>query len=219
MTVAGVDGCRAGWIAVVLDEGAARFGIFSAVEEIARLAAERVLIDIPIGLPETGRRGCDLAARKLLGAAASRVFLDARRPLLAFDDYEAANCWAKADGKGISRQLWGILPKIRAVDRFITPERQDTLLEAHPELAFMRLNGGDVLPQKKTPSGQALRRQMIRAAGIAEVDDWLLQLRGRGAGADDLLDACALALAAREPLRVPCAPERDAQRLRMDIWY
>ena len=41
---------------------------------------------------------------------------------------------------GISRQLWNIGDKIKEVDDFMTPERQATIKEAHPELIFLRLN-------------------------------------------------------------------------------
>ncbi|HXQ52966.1 MAG TPA: DUF429 domain-containing protein [Stellaceae bacterium] len=215
----GIDGSRSGWIAVILDEaGRLHCRALAHIDEVASFEAERVLIDIPIGLPPRGRRDCDLEARTLLGAARSRVFLDARRPLLDFEDYHVANAWAKSDGHGISRQLWAILPKIAEVDRFITPARQDAIYEAHPELAFMRLNGGGVLPPKKKPEGHQRRRDLVLAAGIVEIDAWLSQ-RPSDVGADDVLDACALALAARDPIRLPCAVATDEKGLRMDIWY
>ena len=46
--------------------------------------ADTVLVDIPIGLPDSGRRECDLAARKLLGPRrGTSVFTGARRPALS----------------------------------------------------------------------------------------------------------------------------------------
>ena len=69
-TSVGVDGCKAGWLAVsVTDDGEwARY-------ESARALLDRygdvgrVLIDIPIGLVEgkPKERKCDLEARRLLG--------------------------------------------------------------------------------------------------------------------------------------------------------
>jgi len=221
MRTAGVDGCKGGWIAVVLDErGVGEYRVLASAKEIARLDADRILIDIPIGLPESGRRASDIAARKLLGAAWPRIFVDARRPLLAFADYEVANEWAKRDGNGISRQLWNILPKIGEVDRFMAPSMQRRILEAHPELAFGRLQDGAVVQEgKKTPRGFAIRAKLLRQAGFDEIPSWTERLRGSGAGADDLLDACALAVAARAPVRVACTSETDARGLTMDIWY
>jgi predicted RNase H-like nuclease len=217
----GVDGCRGGWVAVRIDGRRRDFRLLRRIDALHTLAARRVLVDIPIGLPPTGRRACDLAARRMLGAARSRLFLDARRPLLDYlgaADYSGANRWAKRDGKGVSRQLWNILGKIAEVDRFITPAQQDIVLEAHPELAFMRLAGGAALPNKKTEAGERERRDLVRRAGLAEIDDWL-ERRPREIAADDLLDAAALALAARAPTRVASPAARDARGLRMEIWY
>ncbi len=219
---AGVDGCRAGWIAVTIDAlGRRDFAVLARFEAIISLGAARALIDIPIGVPDSGNRACDWAARRLLGAARSRVFLGARRPLLLYrHDYRAANEWAKADGKGLSRQCFHILNKIAEVDALMTPALQATICEAHPELVFQRLGGGAALPPKKSPEGRRQRRELVAAHGFAAIDRWLAALRGSGAGADDLLDACALALAAAAPHgTVPCPTETDARGLRMEIWY
>ncbi len=216
----GVDGCRRGWVAVTLDAEGARFAVVGRIAPIAVSGAARVMVDMPIGLPETGYRACDLAARQILGPARSRVLLGARRPLLAHvADYAAANAWAKQDGKGISVECWNLLPKIAEVDAVITPALQARVLECHPELVFQRLNGGAALPPKRTPEGLRLRRALLAAAGFDALDRWLAALGGSGARADDLLDACVLALAARAPLGpVDCAPEVDARGLRMEIW-
>lgn len=39
-----------------------------------------------------------------------------------------------------SKQCFAILPKIREVDRFMTPERQRSVFEIHPELCFLGMN-------------------------------------------------------------------------------
>jgi predicted RNase H-like nuclease len=192
---------------------------------LATLDAAMVMIDIPIGLPESGARGCDHAARKLLPGAASRVFIGLRRPLLALlDDYAAANAWAKRDGAGLAKQAFHILPKIAAIDAIVTPDKQDRFRESHPELAFARHDGGKPLPSKHTDEGLRLRRDLLLRVGFAAIDDWRASLRGRGAKPDDLYDACILAIAAREAAdgkaRCVDAPERrDARGLKMEIWY
>jgi len=181
-----------------------------------------VMIDIPIGLPQSGYRACDLAAREMLGKAWPRVFLGARRPLLAFDDFNQANKWAKSDpGKGISRQMFGILPKIKQVDEFIiTNSCRNTFRETHPELVFHRLNGGVYLPAKQTPHGKKQRRDLLTKHGFEDIEAWLSKLSRRGAGADDLFDACACAIAADSPGRkLECNQESDAQGLRMGMWF
>ena len=217
MRCVGVDGCRRGWVAVTLDGDDRQYALLKRIDEVA---GDRVLIDIPIGLPEKGRRACDLAARKMLGPAWPRVFLDARRPLLGLANHAEANAWGrKNDDAGVSVQLWAIMPKIKEVDAYITPERQDAIREAHPELAFLRLNDGTpVHAGKKTAEGRKQRRDIIHDAGLPEIDAWLGALRGTGAGADDLLDACVLALAARDPQRLGDGAT-DRRGLRMEIWY
>jgi predicted RNase H-like nuclease len=226
MTAIGVDGCRAGWIAVEIDpSGASRFRIAADIASLGLPEGAMVYIDIPIGLPESGERGCDRAARKILPGAASRVFLGLRRPLLAHcHDYPSANLWAKSDGKGLSRQAFGILPKIAEVDSAISPQRQSTWRESHPELVFCRLNEGRPLASKHTPKGLAERRAIVLRHGLSEIDLWLGALRRSKAKPDDLLDACVLALAAREAIegrarQVGAPAASDAKGLSMVIWY
>lgn len=195
------------------------------VGEVPALNAAMVFIDMPIGLPESGDRGCDLAARKLLKGAPSRVFLGLRRPLLAYvGDYAAANAWAKSDGKGLAKQAFAILPKIAEIDATILPAHQSRIRESHPELVFWRLNGGTPLLSKHTPDGLRARREILVRHGFPDIDVWLAKLRRQGAQPDDLLDACVLAVAANEATqgyarRVKCPEARDAKGLRMDIWF
>jgi predicted RNase H-like nuclease len=226
MPAFGVDGCSSGWIAVQFDPAAeSTFAIARSFASLPFPDRAMVYVDIPIGLPESGDRGCDRAARILLKGAQSRVFLGLRRPLLAHaTDYRAANGWAQADGKGLSKQAFAILPKIADVDTAVSPERQKSLRESHPDLVFCRLNGGAPLPSKHTARGLRERRDVLARHGVRDVDLWLGRLRGTGAKPDDLLDACALALAAFEATqgharRVKCPEARDARGLRMDIWF
>jgi predicted RNase H-like nuclease len=205
-------------------EGQRGFDII-ADAALATLDAAMVMIDIPIGLPQSGTRGCDHAARKLLPGAASRVFIGLRRPLLGFlADYAAANAWAKRDGAGLAKQAFHILPKIAAIDAFITPDKQACFRESHPELAFTRHNDGRPLPSKHTDEGLRLRRDLLLRFGFTAIDDWRASLRGLGAKPDDLYDACILAFAAREAVdgksySVDAPERRDARGLKMEIWY
>jgi predicted RNase H-like nuclease len=79
--VAGVDGCRAGWVVVLRDRqtGAARARVvrdFAAVLGLPEAPAA-IAIVVPIGLPDfalPGGRACDRGARALLPSRASSVF-------------------------------------------------------------------------------------------------------------------------------------------------
>lgn len=219
----GLDGFRDGWVAVTIAARSQLLHFIQTVSDLRRLPFTRAAIDCPIGLPDRGERACDRAARALLKPHASRVFTGARRGLWTHGSHAAANAALRARGEAMtSIQLWNIGPKICEVDDFITPELQARMIETHPELVFRRLNGGVPLPSKKTAEGIALRRALLRAAGFAAIDDWLSTARrGSGAKVDDVLDACAAALAARDAVNVLPQGEvpRDARGLAMQIWY
>lgn len=73
--VLGVDGCPGGWIgAVVSADGVVEWRLFADARAIVATLPRAVGIDIPIGLPDDGPRGYDLAARRLLGPRRATVF-------------------------------------------------------------------------------------------------------------------------------------------------
>lgn len=224
-SIAGIDGCRTGWVIVRRDAK----GCFAAPFVVAALddlpETDMVVIDIPIGLPESGRRACDLEARAMLGPRRSSVFTGVRRPLLAMSSYEAANAWGKGDGEGLTRQLWNILPKIREVDDWMTPARNRTFREGHPELAFAGVSGRPMAHYKKTPEGEAER--LAALAGFIDRDtvlEWLDRARGSGAARDDIVDALALCRSAARVLlgrhgQLPADPPKDARGLPMEMVF
>lgn len=223
---AGLDGIPGAWAIVWINGPERTFLRLDAISDLMTQPFDRAAIDIPIGIPDAGKRGCDVEAQALLGKNRNRVFTGVRRwmlemPLRGPDDCDAINRRAWANGeKGISRQMFYILTKIREVDIVITPERQARLIECHPELVFQRLNGGRPVPSKKTALGLALRRDLLKADGFDLLDAWIDGRRGTGIRQDDLLDACACAIAARDSTqRVPPAPRTDPRGLRMEINY
>ena len=224
-SVAGVDGCRAGWVAVRRDP-AGRFAAPFVVASLDDLPeTDMVVIDIPIGLPESGRRACDLEARAILGKRRSSVFTGARRPLLALNSYEEANAWGKRDGEGLTRQMWNILPKIREVDNWMTPARGRFCREGHPELAFAAASGRPMAHYKKSPEGEAERLDAL--VGFVEriaVLEWLDRTRGSGAARDDVVDALALCRSAARVASgchglLPADPPKDARGLPMEMVF
>jgi len=222
--VGGIDGCRAGWLMVRLAaDGAAECHIAGRFADLPLRGLAMAAVDMPVGLPETGARVCDSLARaRLPPERRSSVFLHLRRPLLGFADYPAANAWGKADGKGLAKQAWFLLPRIADIDAWITPSRQRRVRESHPELVFLALNGGRPLPKKSTSDGLALRRRVLRRHGLTRIDALADALDRRRARLDDLYDAAALALAARRFAAgggIRLAGGRDARGLRMEIWY
>ncbi|MCE9523027.1 MAG: DUF429 domain-containing protein [Alphaproteobacteria bacterium] len=226
--VAGVDGCKGGWLAVAANSDLSEAELhFASKWDDVRLSAHVIAVDMPIGISQRGVRQCEVEARKLLSPYASRVFKTLPRGALQFAQSEwiAANQWSKDQGfGGLSKQIWNIRPKINEIDRVIVPQDQARVHEAHPELAFARLNGGKALDSKHTPEGLRERKRLLTQAGFTNLDDWLQQLRGNGAKADDLFDACVLVLTAKNILHgdgivLPAHEERDSRGLRMSIAY
>ena len=225
VSLAGLDGCRGGWVMVRRD-GIGAFDEPCILNQIdAMPQTDIVVIDMLIGLPETGSRACDLEARALLGRRRSSVFTGARRPLLNFRDYAVANAWAKSDGAGMSKQLWHILDKIRQVDAWITPADQKWCREGHPELAFLAAAGTPLAYSKKTPEGEAERcAALARFIPPPQLKSWLDGLSGKMAARDDLIDAAILCRsAARVALgmarHLPANPGRDATGLVMEMVF
>lgn len=224
MRAIGLDGYSRGWVTVLLDGDRREILFCSDVSYALSVGFDRAAIDIPIGMTDDGERACDLLAREQLRRHASRVFTGARRWLWQeFSDPDLANDEARKRGqKAVSRQLWHLGPQIMEVDAFVRAHRGYDIREAHPELVFLRLNGGEPLPSKKSERGTRLRRSLLKREGIGEIDRWLIRERiGTGAKSDDVLDACAVAIAAREA--AGCVPDgtapRDAFGLPMQIWW
>ena len=223
MRAIGLDGFSKGWVAVCLDGDRQSVSFHPDIADALARPFDRAGIDIPIGMTDDGGRACDLLARQRLRPHTSRVFTGARRWLwLEFDDPDKANADALRRGQTrVSRQLWHLGRKIMEVDAFVRAHRSFGIWEVHPELVFLRLNGKP-LPRKKSEEGDALRRRLLKRAGFRNVDAWLNAARiGSGAKRDDVLDACAVALAAREPQGcVPAAPApRDRHDVPMQIWF
>lgn len=198
MTVAGVDGCRGGWVVALAepDDGAlVDVVVLSTFADVVALLVQdvtHVAVDMPIGLPDAGSRACDVAARRLLGLRRSTVFPAPPRPILDERDYPTALARKRAiDGVGLSKQAFNLLPRIAEVDAALTPELQSRIVECHPELAFQRRHG-EPLESKHTAPGRAQRQALVADL----VGDRPLP-RLAGTRPDDVLDALALTWTAR----------------------
>lgn len=237
--LAGIDGCKTGWIVAFVrpDGDELRIGIlqrfvdvFAAPEHPAIVA-----VDMPIGLPDDigpNGRGPERAVRPLLGERQSSVFTVPSRPAVYAESYGDACRVATETStppKKVSKQLFMIAPKIREIDAALrsAPALVARVFEVHPEVAFWRLNGGTALTEPKKVKGQpygpglALRRALLIQHGFAK--DVVEGGPPRGAAADDLLDALACAAIARRihaklARSFPDPPLRDAFGLPIAIW-
>ena len=185
--VAGVDGCRTGWVVATIDGVA----VSRSFATIADGNFDVVAVDMPIGLPDTWGRAADRAARAYIRPRGACVFPAPPRPLLAFDTYADANAACKASyGRGLTRQTFNLFPKLREVDAVIDATNQSRFAEASPECSFRALTG-NVLPPKRTREGRELRRTAL------EAEFGPIERRVPGARTDDVLDAYALLWTAR----------------------
>jgi predicted RNase H-like nuclease len=231
--VAGVDACRGGWLCLIRQGTSEK--ISSVVHESAAALLgqeprpEVLAIDIPIGLNNAGVRDCDSIARKMLGSRACCVFTAPIRPVLhARTHSEASRIRKRAEGKKISAQVWGIVPKIREIDCLLSanPSLQEFVREAHPEICFMAWNGGAAIAdRKKSPGGKARRAALVAAyfgdRAFARVRDRHARTK---VADDDINDAFAALWTAERILNgsgkvIPARPCRDPFGLRMEICY
>lgn len=234
MRAFGLDGCRRGWFYVCLENGKIDCGIVATVADIVERTSDgdTIYVDIPIGLRDEGcePRGCDVAARQVLGRGrASSVFNAPLRPALYAADYPAANALNRAlSGKGLSKQSYNIGNKIREVDELLqaSPKARDLVREAHPEVCFWALNDSRaVMASKKSDDGYETRIQLLEPhlTQARECVEESLQGYPRSAVArDDIVDAMAVALTANYSNYIntlPKIPEVDPKGLPMEIVY
>lgn len=198
MTVLGADGCPGGaWVVAQVGGGAADVAgpaclwlatdTAELLDRARFLGVQAVALDVPIGLPDHGRRDCDLAARSLLGAGrASSVFAAPTRRVLAARTYLEGRSLQPS----LSAQTFALMPRIRQVDEELRrrgPTIHSRVVECHPEVVFQRLVGHP-LPGKKTAAGA-----LQRIAALTDALGALPRLGPVEAGLDDALDALACA--------------------------
>ncbi len=226
--IAGVDGARGGWVAVVAEkDGRPRELRF--VGKFADLLKggefDLIAVDMPMGFPDIAQKGgrdCERAARAALPGKTSSVFSAPSRKALAARDYRDA-CTRNGNGIGLSKQAFNLFPKMRELDAVVRKRPKCRIVEAHPELGFARLAGSPVLEMKKTPEGRKRRLTLLAANGMSDIADWLDLLPRRLVAPDDVIDAAvvclaALRIAAGKGECLPAAPPEDRFGIPMAIW-
>jgi predicted RNase H-like nuclease len=224
LIVGGADGCRTGWVICRRDtDGSLDIRVVKTLAEACE-GLSILAVDMPIGLLDTPRpaRACEGEARARLPGKASSVFPTPCRPALACTTHATANATSKKLGIGLNQQTFHLFPKMREVDALLRsrPRLKRIVHEAHPELAFARMNGGQpVLAKKRKPEGYAERCRLLTRHGFACPVEGLA-----GAARDDILDAIAvcrtaLLIAERKATRLGPARARDRYGLPMNIWY
>lgn len=203
--LAGVDGCRAGWIAWIRAAGSPvpDLRIFNRFADLVdALGRDAVIaVDMPIGLPdriEGPGRGPEQAIRPFLGARQSSVFSIPARSAVEAQTYGEACARALETSnppKKVSKQAFFLFPRILEIDSLLRADERlrSRVVECHPEFSFCRLNNDQAMQMPKKIKGK------VNPAGIAERIDLLTRygfnpqmLKNgppRGAGLDDVIDA------------------------------
>ncbi|MGH7611664.1 MAG: DUF429 domain-containing protein [Candidatus Dormibacteria bacterium] len=193
----GADGCRGGWlVALQSRDGTTVSERWRTAQLAAAILAPgtRVVIDIPIGLAADQPRRCDGAARRQLGwPRSSTVFSAPVRSALATDSYSEAQARQRSRlRRGLSRQTYGILDKVRQVDALAGGPGGARIAEGHPELSFQAMAGSPRgLTSKHSAAGRRERLDLLRAS----FPQLRLDLRPRSV--EDVLDAYACLWSAR----------------------
>jgi predicted RNase H-like nuclease len=197
----GVDGCRAGWIAVFDSGNGLSYAILDSIRELALSFpnADLICIDIPIGMPwgDHPIRPCDHLARKVLGKnRCSSVFpVPCRKALYAVSPIEARRLNKLELKRSLSAQTLGIRAKIGEVDSLLreSDRARSIFREIHPEICFWALaKCSPMIHSKATVPGKLERLNLLRrdCPDISLLLERVLaETRRKHVGEDDVLDA------------------------------
>lgn len=225
--VLGVDACKAGWVGIALGDGPLRPYFATLIDDLVSAAAldgplDVVAIDMPIGMPDRGRRKADTLARRIAGPRWSSVFITPVRATLEAEDYPAAlTLNHQLTGEGISRQAYALRTKMLQVDRWVRQTSGQRIVEVHPEVCFVQLAGEHLTTSKATWAGVETRRNLLTRAGLTLTGP--LGEAGAKAGVDDVLDATVAAWTARrvatgDAICIPDPPETFSDGIASAIW-
>ena len=227
----GVDGCKGGWIAAILDHADFRVEKYDSIEALVNRYPkfDAFLIDMAIGLCDRANQlRPDKEAKAELKSKASSVFpVPCRQAVYETTEEKQKEANKCALGKSLAKQSIAIIPKIREVDKFLSthPEYKNVILESHPELAFSRLSGQVLLSRKREFLGFS-ERSYILSEYLGESNDLLKKLSSKvkelGCAMDDVADASCMAVTAAMKAHdmcetIPAKPEKDNTGLLMQM--
>lgn len=228
----GVDWCKGKWLAVKLENGVLDYQKFNTINELCaeNSNADSILVDIPIGLPESQEEANmrpDRLIAKRLGSKSSSVFNVPFRQITRADTL--AEAWDLSRSLNAKMQPPGmaIRTSIRQVDVFLQQNMQwkNKLVESHPEYAFLVLNDLHPLKYSKlTPEGQKERIAILTqyCEGVEQlIEKYKTDVPYRKK-IDDLIDALCLAVVGKLGIEngfitIPENPNLDSTGLKMQI--
>lgn len=160
----------------------------------------------------------------------SSVFPAPCREAIYAESYESA-CEINeiVTGKRLTKQTWGIVPKIREMNDFLTTtaSAKENVKEIHPEICFWALAGKPMEYSKKKREGFVERRNLLQEICNSTdeiVENALSNCRRKDVAKDDILDALVASLTAKLSSKgrlksIPENPEKDFQGLPMQMVY
>ena len=194
--------------------------------------ADCLLIDIPVGLPETVEDAVirpDQQLRDRLHGKKSSVFnTPCRQAIYCENKQEAKALNLQFLHKSLSEQSLGFSPKIREVDHFLcdNPQFIGRLRESHPEYGFAILNHGRPLISKKMQTVGFDERKLVLSQHFIHAEkalDEILSQYPKGL-IDDFVDAMVLSSIGNIGMingfeTIPLQPQKDSRGLPMEIVY
>jgi predicted RNase H-like nuclease len=236
----GIDSCKKtgkyyGWTAFwIHDGGSYGFRVYHTITDIMadHHAADCLLIDIPIGLPENeqeNRARPDSELRSRLKGKTSSVFnTPCRQAVYCLEKQEAKSINLHFVNKSLSEQSLGFSSKIKEVDEFLweNPQYTGRIRESHPEFAFSILNGGKPLMSKKKESIGVAERRLLLSQHFTDAEKALNEIMSQYPKflVDDFVDAMVLAVIGCSGVEngfetIPEQPANDSRGLPMQIVY
>lgn len=231
----GVSKGDGGWVAVVFSasgfEGADVFESVGAVWAAYEESAERILVDVPIGLLDAGEkeRPCDPAARAVLGGRASAVITPPVREAARKRRFPAATrAQERNTGRDLSREAFARSESIVALDDLLqeVTEARPVFAESHPEVCFRAFAGTTLDHDPALAAGYAERMRALATFdrdAPPVVQESAEATAGHPVRVHTVLDAVALGYTARpgpgDLYTLPPDPPTDATGLPMGIVY
>lgn len=192
MVGVGIDGARGGWVRITYDSISLCLTISETLEDLLIDGAMH-FVDMPkdLGTKDQADRACDAWMRSQLSERKSSIFTPPIQEVLEESTYELANEKSRSlIEKGISKQAWNLVPRIREFQAI----KSKNVFESHPEVCFAVMMGREATNSKKTEAGQTERIELLRRYSNSSPWKWKMS----NVQVDDIIDACILAVASYE---------------------
>ena len=229
VTSIGVDGCKGGWIAAILNQGELKIDKFNTINDIVNEYPhfDEFFVDMVIGLPSSKNHiRPDTYARQIIKERASTIFpAPCRQAVYARTVADAYEENERVLGKKFTPLTVGIFPKIRELDSFFQDNQKykNVIKESHPEVCFARLNGSTMLSKKSQIDGIEERIHLLRKY-LPELSLTKLTALEKclKCNIDDIVDALCLAVSANIAAQgyfeiIPETPMSDETGLLMQM--